>query len=72
MPARLKETLLSANFPFELIMETVASCSDPTPLYGIYQSGDACAFHYLTTEFASGATPPSFRFWMQERAAWQA
>ncbi len=47
VPRATRAVLGSAKLPFELFIESLAGCSDVTPLYEIYQGGSPCAFHSL-------------------------
>ncbi len=52
VPERVRAILAEAQPPFELIVETLAQFSDPTPLFRIFQSGAPCPFHHLTAKLA--------------------
>lgn len=46
------EVLAHACPPFELIIETLAGCSDVSHLYEIFRSGTPCLFHYLCAQLS--------------------
>ncbi|WP_284541002.1 SIR2 family protein [Pleomorphomonas sp. T1.2MG-36] len=52
IPAGTRKLLVSTPLPFELIIETIAQCSNPVPLYQIFQAGLPCLFHNLTAQLA--------------------
>ena len=45
-----KDVMALARPPFELFIETLAGCSDVSPLYEIYQRAAPCMFHRLCAQ----------------------